>query len=186
MNNLIKIILLFSLSPALYADYYSERYIPGIRVIQQYADIKKSSGTISQTSSDSGNGLGLYVEKYYDNSYRQSSSLSYVVFNDFDIIGLNYSADYLFPMNDNISLFSGLSLGMAIQKYNNTSISNSSFGFNYGVQFGAMNFINENIMLELAFLLKLTNLTTEIDSTPASSNTINSLSEINFNILLMF
>ena len=186
MNTLIRLFFLFFISPALYADYYNENYIPGVRLIRQYADIETNINGVTTNSSESGNGIGLYLEKYYQNKYRLNGAFSYIAYDNFDIVGLTYSADYLFPINDNISLFSGLTLGSALQKYESASISDSSFRFNYGLQFGTMNFINENLLLELGLIIKATNMKTEIDTTPETSITIDRFTEFNINLLLMF
>jgi len=166
------------------AENFMDNTILGIAFINQSVDIEASGTTF--TGSDSGTGLGIYLDKYYKKTYRFNGTFSYITYDDFDISQLMVSTDYLLPMSPEISFFGGVAIGGAIQKYSEASISDAALGLVYGAQVGGIAFINDNIMLELGYRLRPTSIETEVTSVPGSVLTIKDLSETYFSILLMF
>lgn len=166
------------------AENFMDNTILGIALINQTVDIETTGTAI--TGSDSGTGLGLYLDKYYKKTYRFNGTLSYVTYDNFDISQLMVSADYLIPASSEISFFGGAAIGGALQKYSDASVSDAALGLVYGVQTGGIVFINDNIMLELGYRLRPTSIETEIVTSPGTVVTINDLSETYISLLLMF
>jgi len=166
------------------AENFMDNTILGIAFINQSVDIEATGTTLS--GSDSGTGLGIYLDKYYKKTYRFNGTFSYITYDDFDIAQLMVSADYLFPMSPEISFFGGAAIGGALQKYGEASISDAALGLVYGVQTGAIAFINDNIMLEVGYRLRPTSIETEVTSLPGAVVSINDLSETYISLLLMF
>ena len=172
-------------SAKLHAESFFDNSIFGIAVINQSVDIEVSGVGQSATTSESGTGLGVYLDKYYKGKYRFNGTLSYIPYDRFDIAQLMVSADYLMPLNEQISFFAGLAGGSALQKYSDASISDSALGLVYGAQLGGIIYINKNIMLESGYRFRPANIETQIEATSQIS-TINDMSEFYFSILLMF
>ncbi len=186
MKKVISIVLLLGISVNANAESFFDNAIFGISLINQNVDIEVSSSGSSVTGSDSGSGIGLYLDKYYKRKYRFNSTLSFINYDTFDISQLMFSADYLVPVNATVSFYGGGSLGGALQKYSDSSISDSALGLVYGVQLGSIIYINKKLMLELGYRFRPTSIETDITSIPGTVTTINDLSESYFNILLMF
>ncbi len=168
------------------AENLFDNSIVGIAFINQDVDIKVSGAGSSVTGSDSGSGLGLYLDKYYKKKYRLNGTLSYISYDDFDIIQFMTSADYLIPFNPQLSFFSGVAIGGALQKYSDASIGDAALGVVYGVQAGGIVFINDSLMLELGYRMRPTNIETDISTLPGTVTTIDDLSETYISLLLMF
>ena len=166
------------------AENFMDNTILGIAFINQTVDIEVTGTTL--TGSDSGSGLGIYLDKYYKRIYRFNGTLSYVTYDDFDISQLMVSADYLLPISPEISFFGGAAVGGALQKYSDASVSDAALGLVYGVQTGAIAYINNNIMLELGYRLRPTSIETDVENIPGAVVTINDLSETYISLLLMF
>lgn len=184
MKKISAVLFLIFTSINVNAENFMDNTILGIAFINQTVDLEVTGTTL--TGSDSGSGLGIYLDKYYKKIYRFNGTLSYVSYDDFDISQLMVSADYLFPVSSEISFFGGAAVGGALQKYSDASVSDAALGLVYGVQTGAIAFINDNIMLELGYRLRPTSIETDIASVPGAVVTINDLSETYISLLLMF
>ena len=177
------LLLLLAIPVSASANYFKDKTLYGAAIIKQTAAYESS---IAGKKSDNGSGFGLYLERYYDLTYRLNATLSYLNYSDFNVTGLTGSADYYIPVIPDTSLFVGAALGGAVQKYNDGSFNSSAVGLVYGVQLGAIQYINENYLIELGYRLRLTDLTT---SDPLVSNvktSINELNEFYFSVLYMF
>ena len=184
MKKISTVLFLFFISINVNAENFMDNTILGIAFINQTVDIEATGTTV--TGSDSGSGIGVYLDKYYNKIYRFNGTLSYVSYDDFDISQLMVSADYLFPVSPEISFFGGVAIGGALQKYTDASVSDAALGLVYGVQTGAIAYINDNIMLELGYRLRPTSIETDVTSIPGTVVTINDLSETYISLLLMF
>ena len=102
------------------------------------------------------------------------------------ITSLTAAADYLMPVSSNLALFGGVAAGVAGQKYSDSSFSDMSMAPVYGAQLGGILFVSDNLMLELGYRLRLTNLETEITTLPASVDTIDQLDEAYLSLILSF
>ena len=149
----------------------------GLVFISQSLDVISSNGTTTTTSSESGSGFGIYADKFIGDKYRLNGTLSYVSYDNFAIISATTAADYIVPMNANLALFGGLAAGVAGQKYTDSSVSDMSLAMVYGAQLGGILFVSDNLMLELGYRLRLTNLETEITTAPGNTDTIEQLNE---------
>ena len=56
----------------------------------------------------------------------------------------------------------------------------------YGAQLGGIVFISDNLMLELGYRLRLTNLETEISTAPGTTETIDQLNETYLSLVVSF
>ncbi|MCW8934374.1 MAG: porin family protein [Gammaproteobacteria bacterium] len=184
MKKICVLLFLIFTSINVNAENFMDNTILGIAFINQTVDMETTGSAL--TASDSGSGLGIYLDKYYKKKYRFNGTFSYVTYDDFDISQLMVSADHLFPVSPEISFFGGVAAGGALQKYTDASVSDSALGLVYGVQTGAIAFINDNIMLELGYRLRPTSIETEVIAAPGTVVTINDLSETYISILLMF
>ena len=184
MKKIYVIIFMLMLSANARSESFFDNTIIGIAFINQNVDIE-ITGTNAGAFSDSGSGLGLYLDKYYNKIYRFNGTLSHVTYELFDITELMFSADYLVPVSPEISLFAGAALGGALHKFSDSSASDGALGAVYGVQFGGIIFINNNLMLEAGYRLRPTSIETEITAT-ADTLTIDDLSETYISLLLMF
>ena len=157
----------------------------GVAVIDQSADVTISNGTTSTTTSEDGSGFGIFADKYYKGKYRFNGTFNYVDYDDFYIASIIAGADYLIPYNANITFFAGGAAGFAMQSYSDASVTDSSMGLVYGVQAGGIGYVNKNLMLELGYRLRPTDLETDFETTGATG-TVDELSEMYLSILLMF
>ncbi|MCW9012189.1 MAG: hypothetical protein OQL06_00285 [Gammaproteobacteria bacterium] len=181
-------ILAFSINNAYASDLMDELFsnlIYGVAVINQSVDITMQSPGSSVTTSEDGTGFGIFADKYYRGKYRFNGSFNYVDYDNFYIDTLTASADYLFPYNANITFFTGATVGAGMQVYSDSSIGDASIGLIYGVQLGGIAYINKNLMLELGYRLRPTDMETEFAATGAVG-TVDELSETYLSILLMF
>lgn len=158
----------------------------GLVFIGQSVDVTNKNGATSTTSSESGSGIGIYADKFIDGNYRLNGTLSYVSYDNFIITSLTASADYIIPLNPSFALFGGLAAGGAGQKYSNSSFSDMSLAMVYGAQLGGIVFISDNLMLELGYRLRLTNLETEISTAPGTTETIDQLNETYLSLMVSF
>ena len=158
----------------------------GLVFIGQSVDVTNKNGATSTTKSESGSGIGIYADKYIDGNYRLNGTLSYVSYDNFIITSLTASADYIVPLNPSFALFGGLAAGGAGQKYSNSSFSDMSLAMVYGAQLGGIVFISDNLMLELGYRLRLTNLETEISTAPGTTETIDQLNETYLSLVVSF
>lgn len=158
----------------------------GLAFIGQSVDVTNKNGATSTTSSESGSGIGIYADKFIDGNYRLNGTLSYVSYDNFIITSLTASADYIVPLNPSFALFGGLGAGGAGQKYSNSSFSDMSLAMVYGAQLGGIVFISDNLMLELGYRLRLTNLETEISTAPGTTETIDQLNETYLSLVVSF
>jgi len=185
MKKFFLLLILFSISTSGRGANFMDNTVIGIAFINQSVKMELTGPNISVSDSASGSGFGIYLDKYYKRNYRFNGTLAFFGYSGFDITELIFSADYLLPMNDNITLFAGLALGGALQKYNSASLTDSALGGVYGAQLGAIAYINKNLMLELGYRYRPASIETEISGTNLV-NTINDMSESYFSILLMF
>lgn len=157
----------------------------GIMFISQSVDVTNNTGTTSTTGSETGSGIGIYADKFYQNQYRFNGTLSYVSYDNFIITSLTAAADYLYPINANVALFGGVAAGGAGQKYSSSSFSDMSMALVYGAQLGGIMFVSDNLMLELGYRLRMTSLETEI-ITPASTENIDQMNETYLSLIISF
>lgn len=157
----------------------------GVILISQSVDVTVDDGTTSVTDSESGSGIGIYADKFVRGQYRYNGTLSYVSYDDFTITSLTVGADYLMPMSSSFALFGGVAAGGAGQKYSDAGFGDMALGLVYGAQLGGILFVSDNLMLELGYRLRLTDLETEI-TTPAATTTIDELSETYLSLVISF
>ena len=158
----------------------------GIMFISQSVDVTNTSGATSTASSETGSGIGIYADKFYKNKYRFNGTFSYVSYDNFAITSLTAAADYLIPVSSRFALFGGAAAGVAGQKYSDSGFGDMSMAMVYGAQLGGIMFVSDNLMLELGYRLRLTNLETEITTLPASIDTIDQLNETYLSLVLSF
>ncbi len=177
------LVLLLSSFTASAESFFQDATI-GIAVISQSADVSISGSGDSNATSESGIGMGVYLEKYDQKKYRYNATFSIIGYDDFDIYGLVASADYILPLNYNFSAFAGVSAGAAMQNY--TSISDSAVAPVYGVQFGGILYVSDQLMLELGYRIRPTSLETEVEIPAGTVVEVDDLSEAYLNILIGF
>jgi len=182
MKQVLTLALLFSTSLPLHAEYFKDKYIFGAAYIRQYADLKAVRGR----ASDTGNGFGIYLDKYVKHQYRINSSLGYIKYSDFDITELVFSADYLIPVRHSVSAFAGAAIGLGTQKYHDATLSDSATGSIYGLQLGVIKYINNSHLLEFGIRQRNANIKTKIESLPVSETRVESLDEAYISVLFMF
>lgn len=186
MNFLIRCLLLLSVSGTLKAEFYGDNLLFGVSLIRQYAEMETLVTGATSSLSETGAGLGFYLDKYVQRNFRINGTFSYVVYSEFDVIELMFSADYLIPANETFSFFVGVAGGGIGQKHMNAVASDYALGGAYGAQFGAMKFINENIMVEMGYRYRQSNITTDVGTTVESRITLEQVNEFYFSTLFMF
>ncbi|HED34132.1 MAG TPA: hypothetical protein ENJ08_07955 [Gammaproteobacteria bacterium] len=186
MKKYLTLLLMFCIVPATQADSFFDSTVIGLAFINQSAEIEVSGTGQDVSFSESGSGLGLYIDKYYNQTYRVNATLSYVSYDNFDIGEIIFSADYLLPVNESLSFFGGGALGAATQKYSDASVSDSAAGAVYGLQAGAILYVNKYIMLEAGYRFRPTSIETELALTQGDISTVTDLSESYLSLLLMF
>ncbi len=186
MKKHIALLLMSVIAPATQADGIFDNTIIGLAFISQSAEIEVNGVGQNASFSETGSGLGLYIDKYYNRTYRVNGTLSYVSYDNFDIGEIIFSADYLLPINENLSFFGGAALGAATQKYTDAGVSDSALGAVYGLQAGAILYISKSIMLEAGYRFRPTSIETELARTQGDISTVTDLSESYFSLLLMF
>lgn len=157
----------------------------GVTVIDQGVDTSIRSATSKVTTSENGNGFGIFADKYYRGKYRFNAAFSYVDYTDFNIRCLTASADYLFPYSNNITFFAGATTGAVVQAYSDDNLNYTTMGLIYGIQFGGIAYASKNLMLELGYRLRPVDLETDLDHI-ASTATVDQVSETYFSFLMMF
>ena len=181
-KNILKLLLLLSFSSPIQAGYFEDNYLFGASYIHQFANLKAERGSASET----GNGFAVYLDTYVRHQYRINSTIGYIHYDDFDVTELVFSADYLLPIKDNFSAFAGIALGVASQKYQNTTLSDTASDSVYGTQIGIIKYIDNSHLLELGFRQRNTGIQTVVDSIPVSQITVKSLNEVYLSVLFMF
>lgn len=182
MQTTLKFLLLLCFSLPSHAEYFRDKYIFGASYIQQYADLKADRGG----ASDTGNGFGLYLDKYIKHQYRINSTLAYIHYSTFDVTELIIAADYLIPVQTTVSAFVGASVGLASQKYSDASLSDSATGSIKGLQLGIIKYLDDEYLIEIGLRKRTADIKTVIATVPESHSTITNLDEAYIGILFMF
>jgi len=182
MKTLLKLIIPLCFASPLHAGYFEDNYLFGASYIHQFADLRAERGSASET----GNGFGVYLDTYVKHQYRIKSTLGYIHYNAFDVTELVFSADYLIPIENSFSAFAGVALGVASQKYQDSSLGNAASDSIYGTQAGVIKYIDNSHLLELGFRQRNTGIQTVVDSIPVSQITVKSLNEVYISVLFMF
>lgn len=182
-KTLLSLCILMCVSTSAQANYFNDNYIVGASFVQQYADLRSDTGL---SDSSSGSGVEIYLDKYILHKYRLKSSLGYIKHSRFDVSELSLGADRLIPLQTTVSAFIGISAGLTTQKYNNASFGDSASGGTYGIQFGAIKYINNAYLLELGLRLRHADIDTVINTTPQTTNTIDRLHQVYLSVLFMF
>jgi len=141
----------------------------GVAVLNQSVDIQVDTGTSSDSSSESGSGIAIFADKYYQGTYRFDGTVSFTSYDSFDIYMATASADYLFPYNAQLTFFAGGTAGGAMQKYSDSGLADSAAGLVYGVQGGGIMLVTDRIMLELGYQMRFTDLETEFTSSSVTA-----------------
>jgi hypothetical protein len=184
----LSILGLLLLSNTTHADqlYY------GLALINQQLtqDIQTVSPASISTVKETGTGLGLYADYFYKGDYRFNGTFSYISYNTFSFISLTASADYLFPIDSNFTLFTGVTAGVAGMKFNDASAGDMSLGTLYGIQAGAIAFLSNGIMIELGYRIRPASVETDILD-PATkvliaTSTVDELNETYLNLVITF
>ncbi|VAW66684.1 hypothetical protein MNBD_GAMMA11-3426 [hydrothermal vent metagenome] len=186
MKKYIVLVFMAIIAPVSQAESFFDNTVIGLAFINQSVEIEVSGAGADTRLSESGSGFGLYIDKYYDRIWRINGTLSYVNYNSFDIAEVIFSTDYLLPVSENLSFFSGVALGAATQRYSNSGVADSALGAVYGVQAGAILYINKFLMLEAGYRFRPTQLETEVTTMPGELSTVIDLSESYFSLLFMF
>ena len=186
MKKLISVLFLSLFFSHAHAGSVLDDVVFGVSLIRQDVNLQINSPGSKVSLNESATGFGVYVDKYYKKKYRFNSTLNYVAYDLFDLVGLTVSADYLVPLNQEVSFFAGLSGGAGMQKYNDVSISDASFGLVYGAEIGAIAYVNSNLMIESGYRKKLSNIKTEVKSASDMEAELEEINEFYFNFLLMF
>ena len=168
------LLLLFS-NPSM-----ADNLLIGIAVINQEVEQQLATGG---TVTDDGSGIGIYADYYYKSQYRFNGTVSYVDYTDFYIATATAAADYLIPVNANFTLFAGATAGVASQSYSDSSASDMAMAPLYGVQVGGIVFVTNNLMMELGYRIRATDLETEF---PAQTVTIEEMNESYLSLILSF
>ena len=170
----------------LYAESFLDNAIFGVSVINQdiNLEVKQPGNTLNLT--ESGTGVGVYLDKYYAGKYRFNSTISYVAYDEFDLASLSLSADYLVPFNKELSFFVGVSGGAGMQQHAEQSVSDASVGLIYGVQLGGIAYLSKQVMAEIGYRQKSANIVTDVTAANITETVINEVDEIYLSLLLMF
>ncbi|TNF35991.1 MAG: hypothetical protein EP315_04865 [Gammaproteobacteria bacterium] len=177
-----RVIILFGLLLSVSQTLYADNLMVGVAVINQEVDIKLSTGS---TQTEDGSGFGIYADYYYQGKYRFNGTFSYVDYTDFYITTATLAADYLIPINPNVTLFAGVAGGGAGQSYSDASATDMAIALLYGVQFGGIMFVNEHLMLELGYRIRSTDLETEFTNTTTTA-TVEDMNETYLSLIVMF
>ena len=173
-------LLLMTTTPAQASDLFY-----GLGVINQKVDVTVTSGGSSATGSESSSGLALFADYYYRSKYRFNGTLGYVDYTDFYTLSVTASADYLFPYDDRTTFFAGVTGGGISQVYNDSSLSDMAVSYLAGYQLGGIWLASRNIMLELGYRQRSTDLETDITSTGAVA-TVDQVSETYLSVYFLF
>ncbi len=166
------------------ADSGFDQLLTGVALISQQANIEiDDAGTITQLS-ENGTGFGIYTDKYLNGEYRLSGIISFVDYTDFYVMSAAASADYLMPITAQYAGFMGAGLGLSSQNYSNSSVSESALAMSYGVQLGMIAFVSNQLMLEVGYRLRATDLKTEFLS--GKTGTLDEITESYLSIIFTF
>ncbi len=186
MKKTLLIVCIAVLPGSLFAEGFLDDAVMGVALVNQIVDIEVGGSEGTSKYSESGTGLGVYLDYYYRPRYRINGTLSYIPYDDFDIVETVASADYLLPVNETISLFAGLSGGIAMQKFNDAGLSDAALGIVYGAQLGGIVYINEQWMFEAGYRLRLTDLETDIAIPAGTTTTVSDLNESYLGVVMKF
>ena len=181
---ILLISLLFLSVQGVQADSGFDRLLTGVALISQQANIEiDDAGTITQLS-ETGTGFGFFADKYLNGEYRFSGIISFVDYSDFYVMSAAASADYLIPLSAQYAGFVGASLGVSSQNYSNASVSESAMAMAYGVQLGMIAFVSNQLMLEVGYRLRATDLKTDFVS--GRTGTLDEITESYISITFTF
>ena len=186
MKKLSAIIILICAPMVSHAEGLLNNAVLGVAIIHQDAEIEVSGNGGSASSTENGTGIGIYLDKYEQQKYRYNGTFSFISYDNFDITDLVLSADYLLPVNHNVTFFGGAAFGGAIQKYSDASLGDAALGAVYGVQVGGIAYMSENFILEAGYRFRPTKLETEVDAPSGTLVTVSDLSSTYLSLQLKF
>jgi len=187
MKKIISIFFMLLIANHANAEGFFDKTFFGVAFISQSAELETTTTGTTTSISETGSGIGLYLDKYLSRKYRFNSTLSYVTYDAFDVGQLMISADYLIPLNARVSFFGGVAAGGAIQTFSDASFSDGAVGAVYGAQLGGILFLNNSLMLELGYRFRPTSGIDTVVLNPADTITsVTDLSEAYFSVLFMF
>lgn len=186
LNFLLLTICLVTPSIAVSAESFLDELSFGVSVLRQEASLTLTTDGNDIRYTDDATGIELYAEYYHQGKYRYKGSLARIAYDGFDITELVLAADYLMPLNPQLSLFAGVAAGAALQQFPGTSLSDSSSGLLYGAQLGGIYYLNRHFMAELGYRLRMMSLETEVSGISNSRVELEQLDEIYISLLLMF
>ena len=85
-----------------------------------------------------------------------------------------------------MSAFAGVALGGAQQKYQDATLSDAASGSIYGIQIGAIKYLDNSHLLEAGFRQRNADIRTIVDSIPVSEVILESINEVYISVLFMF
>lgn len=186
MIKFIYIGFLFSLSSVVIAENLLETSTISLSVIRQEIDMVIKGPGSHVDISESANGIGLKIEKPYQNKYRIYAEVALIPYDDFTLAESIVSADYLLPLNSKISFFAGASLGLALQKYDDADLTDGSLGPVAGLQAGGVLDLSRQFLIEAGYRLRSTKLETEFTGATDTVATVDQLSEAYLALVLKF
>ena len=157
----------------------------GIPFISQEADVELTSGTGTITSTEDGTGIGIFADYYHRGTYRFNGTFSYVDYSNFYTTTLSASADYLIPVDKSLTFYVGVTGGAIGQVYDDASFSDMAASYLVGAQLGTIMFAGDQLMIELGYRLRSTDLETDLTAIPAVA-TVDELNEIYLGIHIIF
>lgn len=174
------------LPTGLSAEGFLDNAVFGVSLVNQTLEIEVGGSEGASSYSQTGTGLGVYMDYYYRPRYRFNATLNYLAYDDFDIAETIVSADYLYPLNDTFSFFAGLAGGVAMQKFNDAGIGDAALGIVYGAQLGGFLYINENLMFEAGYRMRPTDIETEVGIPSGTTTNVTDLSESYLSVMMKF
>lgn len=166
------------------ADSGFDQLLTGVALMSQQANIEiDDAGSISQLS-ENGTGFGIFADKYLNGEYRLSGIISFVDYTDFYVMSLAGSADYLMPITAQYAGFVGAGLGLSSQNYSNSSVSESALAMSYGAQLGMIAFVSNQLILEVGYRLRATDLKTDFLS--GRTGTLDEITESYISMIFTF
>jgi len=186
MKKLICILLCLFFASSIQAASVLDNIVFGVSLIRQDVNLEINTSGSTVNRSESGTGLGVYIDKYYKRKLRFNSTFSYVGYDSFNLAELTVAADYLVPLNRKVSFFAGLSGGGGLQKFSDSGISDASLGLIYGAEIGGIAYVDSNLMLESGYRKKISNIKTEVTSVSGTNASLDEVNEFYFSFLLMF